>query len=79
VEGVLEQRNFMRNWSAEDGREFERWIRANFVIGSLLAAGLFAMAVAGAPSAGPGDAFAAPGAKGSEVAASSQAPLTPAP
>jgi hypothetical protein len=79
VEGVLEKRDITRNWSAEDAREFDRWIRANAFIGSLLAVGLFAMAVAGAPSAGPGDAFAAPGAKGSEVAASSQARLTPAP
>lgn len=75
----MEKRDILRDWSSEDPREFNRWIKANAVIGSLLAAGLFAMAVAGAPSAGPGDAATAGNSKDSEVAASSQSRFTPAP
>jgi hypothetical protein len=55
----LEKRDIIEKWSPQDWREFDRWIKANAIIGSLLAAGLFAMAVAGAPSAGSGDAAAA--------------------
>lgn len=79
TEGVVEKRDIVRKWSPEDWREFDRWIRANAVIGSLLAAGLLVMAVAGAPSAGSGDAAAAADSKGSEVGASVQSRLTPAP
>ena len=55
TEGVLEKRDSVEKWSPQDWREFDRWIKANAIIGSLVAAGLFAMAVAGAPSAGPGE------------------------
>jgi hypothetical protein len=79
TEGVLEKRDIVQKWSPDDWREFDRWIRANAVIGSLLAAGLLVMAVAGAPSAGSGDAAAAADSKGSEVGASVQSRLTPAP
>jgi hypothetical protein len=51
----LEKRDIVEKWSPQDWREFDRWIKANAIIGSLLAVGLFAMAVAGAPSAGSGD------------------------
>lgn len=78
TEGVVEKRDIVRKWSPEDWREFDRWIRANAVIGSLLAAGLLVMAVAGAPSVGPGDATTAADSKGSEVGASVQSRLTPA-
>ena len=76
---VLEKRDIVRKWSADDSREFDRWIRANAIIGSLLAAGLLAMAVAGAPSAGPGEATTAANSNGSEVGASAQSRLTHAP
>jgi hypothetical protein len=75
----LQKRDLVWKFSPEDGREFDRWIKANAIIGSLLAAGLFAMAVAGAPSAGPGDAASAATSKGAEGAPSSQARFTPAP
>jgi hypothetical protein len=74
TEGVVEKRDIVGKWSPDDWREFDRWIRANAVIGSLLAAGLLVMAVAGAPSAGPGDAATAAGA-----GVSVQSRLTPAP
>ena len=79
TEGVVEKRDIVRKWSPEDWREFDRWIRANAVIGSLLAAGLLVMAVAGASSVGPGDAATAADLKGSEVGASVQSRLSPAP
>jgi hypothetical protein len=34
--------------SAEDRHTFDRWLKANAVVGSIFAAGLFAMALAGA-------------------------------
>jgi hypothetical protein len=49
----LQKRDIVEKWSPQDWREFDRWIKANAIVGSLLAAGLFAMAVAGVPSAGP--------------------------
>lgn len=76
TEGVLEKRDIVRKWPADDWREFDRWIRANAIIGSLLAAGLLAMAVAGAPSAGTGEATTAANSNGSEVGASAQSRLT---
>jgi hypothetical protein len=79
TEGVVEKRDIVGKWSPDDWREFDRWIRANAVIGSLLAAGLLVMAVAGAPSARPGDAAAAADSKGSGVGASVQSRLAPAP
>jgi hypothetical protein len=75
----LDKRDLMRKLSLEDRRIFDRWMKANAVIGSLLAAGLFAMAVAGAPSARPGDEASAGKSNGLEVATSSQSRLAPAP
>ena len=43
TEGVVEKRDIVQKWSPDDWREFDRWIRANAVIGSLLAAGLLVM------------------------------------
>jgi len=63
----LEKRDIVEKWSPQDGREFDRWIRANAIIGSLLAAGLLAMAVAGVPSAGSGDTAAAGNSNGAEM------------
>lgn len=73
------KRDTLQNWSPQDRSEFDRWIKANAVIGSLLAAGLLAMAIAGMPSTGPGDAASAGNSQGSEVAASAQSRLAPAP
>ena len=67
TEGLLEKRDIVEKWSPQDWREFDRWIKANAIIGSLLAAGLLAMAVAGAPSAGSGDAAAAANSSGAEM------------
>jgi hypothetical protein len=75
----LVKRDTLQNWSPQDRSEFDRWIKANAVIGSLLAAGLFAMAIAGMPSARQGDAASAGSSQGSEVAASAQSRLAPAP
>ena len=67
----MEKRDIVEKWSPQDRREFDRWIKANAVIGSLLAAGLFAMAVAGAPSAGSGDTAAAGNSSGTEMTTAS--------
>ena len=37
-------------------REFDRWVKANTLFGSILAIGMVAMALAGLNSAGPPDA-----------------------
>jgi hypothetical protein len=74
----LEKRDIVKKWSPQDWREFDRWIKANAIIGSLLAAGLFAMAVAGAPSAGSGDAAAAAGnSSGTEITTASSRAIMP--
>ena len=39
--------------SPDDRRSFDRWLTANAFIGSILAAGLIAMAVAGSKSRAP--------------------------
>ena len=67
----MEKRDIVEKWSPQDWREFDRWIKANAVIGSLLAAGLLAMAVAGAPSAGSGDTAAAGNSSGAEMTTAS--------
>ena len=71
TEGLLEKRDIVEKWSPQDWREFDRWIKANAIIGSLLAAGLFAMAVAGVPSAGSGDTAAAGNSTGTEMTTAS--------
>ena len=71
TEGLLEKRDIVEKWSPQDWREFDRWIKANAIIGSLLAAGLLAMAVAGAPSAGSGDTAAAGNSSGTEMTTAS--------
>lgn len=73
----MEKRDIVEKWSPQDWREFDRWIRANAIIGSLLAAGLFAMAVAGAPSAGPGDTAAAGNSSGTEITTASSRAIMP--
>ena len=67
----MEKRDIVEKWSPQDWREFDRWIKANAIIGSLLAAGLFAMAVAGVLSAGSGDTAAAGNSSSAEMTAAS--------
>ena len=67
----MEKRDIVEKWSPQDRREFDRWIKANAIIGSLLAAGLFAMAVAGAPSLGSGDTAAAGNSSGTDMTTAS--------
>ena len=67
----MEKRDIVEKWSPQDWREFDRWIKANAVIGSLLAAGLLAMAVAGAPSVESGDTAAAGNSSSAEMTAAS--------
>src|SRR5262245_24532676 len=55
--------------SHEDQRTFDRWLKANAVVGLLLAAGLVAMALAGSNARSSGDAVAADGAPASQVIA----------
>lgn len=45
----------LRSMSPEDKRVFNRWIKANAIIGALFTAGLIIMAVIGANSVGPRD------------------------
>ena len=52
---VLQQ---YRTMSAEDRHTFDRWLKANAVLGSIVAGGLFAMAMAGGSGFGPGQAVA---------------------
>jgi hypothetical protein len=45
----------MRNDHLRNPHEFDRWLRANAVIGSMLAIGMLAMALAGLNSVGRQD------------------------
>ena len=63
----MQKRDIVEKWSPQDWREFDRWIKANAIIGSLLAVGLFAMAVAGAPPAGPVETAVAGHSAGTEM------------
>jgi len=53
---------YYKNMSAEDQRTFDRWLKANMAIASIVAFGLLAMALAGtgadADSIGPRSAMA---------------------
>jgi hypothetical protein len=53
---------YYKTMSAADQRNFDRWLKANMVIGSIVAVGLLAMALAGAGanSLGPSSAIADP-------------------
>jgi hypothetical protein len=57
---------------AEDQLTFNRWLKANAVVGLILAAGLVAMAVAGSNSAERRDAAVADRTKASDVLESDQ-------
>jgi hypothetical protein len=45
--------------SPEDQRKFDSWLDANLIVGSILAIGILAMAVAGYNSEGPGTEISA--------------------
>jgi len=47
-----------KHMAADDQRTFERWLKANAVIGSMFAAVIFAMAWAGSDASGPRHATA---------------------
>jgi hypothetical protein len=53
---------YYKNMSADDHRTFDRWLKANMAIASIIAVGLIAMALAGAgadaDSIGPRSAIA---------------------
>jgi hypothetical protein len=49
----------LKRMSAEDQRSFNRWLKANAILGSIFTAGIIAMTVAGSMSAGPRDAAVA--------------------
>jgi hypothetical protein len=45
--------------SPEDQRTFDRWLKANAILGAIFAVGMLAMALAGINSAGPDAEIAA--------------------
>jgi len=47
---------YYRTLSSEDQRAFNRWLKANAIVGAIFAIGLIAMALAGSRSAVPRDA-----------------------
>jgi hypothetical protein len=58
--------------SPEDQRTFDRWLKANAIVGAIFATGLIAMALTGSGSVGPRDAEVASRTKASDVAVSEQ-------
>ena len=58
-----------RSMSAEDQRTFNRWVKANAVVGLIIAAGLIAMALIGANSERPRDPILAAGKQSPELVA----------
>jgi len=63
---------YYRGLSPEDRRTFDRWLKANAIVGAIFAIGLIAMALTSSRSAGPGDAEVASRTKASDVAVSEQ-------
>jgi hypothetical protein len=57
----------LQSMSPEDRHAFDRWLKANAVVGSIFAAALIAMALLGSNSVGPGDATVATSMKGSDI------------
>jgi hypothetical protein len=56
--------------SPEDQRAFDRWLKANAILGFIIAVGLLAMALAGSNSVGRPDSAAADSSNSSDVATS---------
>jgi hypothetical protein len=64
AQGILHQ---LKDMSREDRRTFNRWLKANAVIGFMFAAGLVTMALIGSDLARPDEAAVANNTKGSEA------------
>jgi hypothetical protein len=58
-----------KSMSLEDRRSFDRWLKANAIFGMIFAAGVVAMAFAGARTVGSRDATMAENRDASDVAA----------
>jgi hypothetical protein len=58
--------------SREDRRTFDRWLKANAIVGAIFATALIVMALTGSRSVGPRDAELASKTKASDVAVSEQ-------
>jgi hypothetical protein len=56
--------------SPEDQREFDRWLKANAIVGLIIAVGLVAMALAGSNSMGRSDSAATDSSKSSDIGTS---------
>jgi hypothetical protein len=54
--------------SPEDQREFDRWLKANAILGLIIAVGLVAMALAGSNSTGRPESAATDSPNSSDVA-----------
>jgi len=63
---------YYRGLSREDRCTFDRWLKANAIVGAIFATGFIVMALAGSRSAGPRDAKVASRTKASDVAVSEQ-------
>jgi hypothetical protein len=61
---------YYRRLSPEDQRTFNRWLKANAIVGAVFAAGIVAMALIGSRSVGPHDAAVASSIKASDTATS---------
>ena len=64
--------SYYKRLSAEDRRTFDRWLKANAIVGAIFATALIAMALTGSRSVGPRDAELASRTKASDVAVSEQ-------
>ena len=63
---------YYRGLSPEDQRTFDRWLKANAIVGAIFATGLIVMALTGSRSVGSRDAEVASRTKASDVAVSEQ-------
>src|SRR5262249_8937705 len=63
---------YYKGLSPEDQRTFDRWLKANAIVGAIFATGLIAMALTSSRSVGRGDAEVASRTKASDVAVSEQ-------
>lgn len=64
--------SYYRGLSQEDRRTFDRWLKANAIVGAIFATGLIVVALAGSRSGGPRDAQVASRTKASDVTVSEQ-------
>jgi hypothetical protein len=63
---------YYRRLSPDDQRTFDRWLKANAIVGAIFASGLIAMALTGSRFVGPRDAEVASRTKASDVTVSEQ-------